>query len=444
MRKGALKKKRRQLEELHLDRREALGELALGMYVQGNWDDNLLARGAAEVAEVERELRMLTGPKPDSGPAEQPSGELTGEHDLPPTGEYTAEHDLPPTGEHVLRRPGEHTEEHLLPSWRSEADAEPGSPAAPPKPASSEKPAEPERPKVAKKPSDPAEGAGASKPGIEPAPAPESKPPTVAPTPSATAPAPAAAAPGEAPSPAPDVPESPLLRLGEKIEADTRRARNAIDAAKATLKSDSRTETAVIAKEVAEGHEQLTATLKEAAALITGAEERAAVAEAKLRRESAAAREAAAGWVRSQAAEIEADAALAVEIEQEEGITGDPPAPDRADPVLAARVAALEAELAAEKAAKAEALVKAEARLKEIEANARAAEERVAAATEAATAAPAPETATTESRGRSEAETREAAVAWLRGQIGALRKELAGQGETPAKPAGNETGQGDS
>ena len=29
MRKGALKKKQRQLEELHIDRREALGELTL-------------------------------------------------------------------------------------------------------------------------------------------------------------------------------------------------------------------------------------------------------------------------------------------------------------------------------------------------------------------------------------------------------------------------------
>ena len=50
MRKRALKKRREELRELLADRREALGELVLGMHVQGVWDDGLLARGAAEVA----------------------------------------------------------------------------------------------------------------------------------------------------------------------------------------------------------------------------------------------------------------------------------------------------------------------------------------------------------------------------------------------------------
>ena len=62
MRKGALKKKRRQHEELLLDRREALGELVLGMYVQGNWDETIMSRGAAEVREVADELNALDAP----------------------------------------------------------------------------------------------------------------------------------------------------------------------------------------------------------------------------------------------------------------------------------------------------------------------------------------------------------------------------------------------
>ena len=80
MRKGALKKKQRQLEELHLDRREALGELAYGMFVQNSWDENLLAKGASEVGEVEAELEARkAGQEPEPGSAE---------HDLPETGEH--------------------------------------------------------------------------------------------------------------------------------------------------------------------------------------------------------------------------------------------------------------------------------------------------------------------------------------------------------------------
>ncbi|MGK2931483.1 MAG: hypothetical protein ACSLFD_01695, partial [Solirubrobacterales bacterium] len=135
MRKGALKKKQRQLEELHLDRREALGELVLGMFVQGSWDDSLMARGAAEVSEVEAELKAIAAGEPEQDSAEHdfstsehelatgeytaehglPTGEYTAEHDLPGTGEYTAEHDLPTgehTGEHDLPETGEHTAEH--------------------------------------------------------------------------------------------------------------------------------------------------------------------------------------------------------------------------------------------------------------------------------------------------------------------------------------------
>ncbi|MDQ2623455.1 MAG: hypothetical protein M3Y45_10515, partial [Actinomycetota bacterium] len=138
---------------------------------------------------------------------------------------------------------------------------------------------------------------------------------------------------------------------------------------------------------------------------------------------------------------IEADAALATELDRDGNEI--PPPPGSAaevdpDPVLAARVSSLEAELAAEKAAKTEALVKAEARLKEIESAASAAEERVAAAEAAAGAAAAakePEPLSS-AADRTEAEAREAAVAWLRGQIGALRKELA----SPPAPGGPKTG----
>ncbi|HNA45408.1 MAG TPA: hypothetical protein PLO12_12410, partial [Solirubrobacterales bacterium] len=154
-------------------------------------------------------------------------------------------------------------------------------------------------------------------------------------------------------------------------------------------------------------------------------------AEARLLRETAAGREAAAEWVRGQASEIEADAALAAELSGEEGpaSTGEP------DPVLSARVTSLEAELAAEKAAKEEALTRAAARLKEIEESAKLAEARVEAAETAASeaqnqarlqAAAAPAAGT----GASEAEAREAAVIWLRGQISALRQEISKSGDS--------------
>ena len=77
----------------------------------------------------------------------------------------------------------------------------------------------------------------------------------------------------------------------------------------------------------------------------------------------------------------------------------------------------------AEKAAKTEALTKAEARLKSIETSAKEAEQRMSAAEQAAA-----EAKRAEATGPSEAETREAAVSWLRGQIAALRQELGKSG----------------
>ena len=105
-------------------------------------------------------------------------------------------------------------------------------------------------------------------------------------------------------------------------------------------------------------------------------------------------------------------------------------------PELEARIKALETALEAEKASKAEALTIAESRLKAIEESAREAEKRVeeaeAAVAEAGTApvavGAAPGVVT-------EAEAREAAVNWLRGQIGALRQEI-------AKDPGPESGEG--
>ena len=123
MRKGALKKKQRQLEELHIDRREALGELVLGMYVQNSWDDDLLARGSAEVAEVETELNeLIAGNEPQGTSATEKDFPVTGEHRLPTTEQSlpTGEHDYPATGEytaeHAVPESGEFTAEHSLPA----------------------------------------------------------------------------------------------------------------------------------------------------------------------------------------------------------------------------------------------------------------------------------------------------------------------------------------
>ena len=115
--------------------------------------------------------------------------------------------------------------------------------------------------------------------------------------------------------------------------------------------------------------------------------------------------------------------------------TGEP------DPVLSARVTSLEAELAAEKASKQEALTKAAARLQEIEQSAKLAEARVeaaeTAATEAQTQARTVSAQPAEGNSASEAEAREAAVNWLRGQISALRQEIAKGKELDQGSEGN-------
>ncbi|MEX0620938.1 MAG: hypothetical protein WD181_05085, partial [Solirubrobacterales bacterium] len=158
-------------------------------------------------------------------------------------------------------------------------------------------------------------------------------------------------------------------------------------------------------------------------------------AEAKMARESAASREAAAGWVRGQAAEIEADAALAAEIAASPADTTEvTDAAKLRQAELEARIGSLEASLEAEKASKIEALTMAESRLKAIEESAREAERRVEEAEDSlAEAGTAPVAVEAVSGIVTEAEAREAAVTWLRGQIAAMRKEIVKGGDTESQ-----------
>ena len=240
------------------------------------------------------------------------------------------------------------------------------------------------------------------------------------------------------PPPAPPAPEptDPLDRLEKQITDSEAKAKTALEAAKAAQKADSQTELAAISRDVETGRNELDESLKKAAAAIAAAETKATNAEARLLRETAAGREAAAEWVRGQASEIEADAALAAEMSGEDGAAkpaGEP------DPVLSARITSLEAELAAEKASKEEALTRAAARLKDIEESAKLAEARVEAAETAAgearkraeiQVATGPAASAVSTSGTSEAEAREAAVNWLRGQISALQQEISKSGDS--------------
>jgi len=438
MRKGALKKKQRQLEELHLDRREALGELVLGMFVQGNWDEAIMSRGAAEVREVAEELNALAAPP--AAPAD------SGEHDLAPTGEHTAEHSMPETGEHtgthVIAEPGmpetaEHTQEHAVPAT-TPAVTEPG----------------PKKPETGKPGSDSPAATAESAPPKAGTPKPDTAKPDTGKEDPAKAVAAAATAAPKPPAPAaPGTPApvavdgkeeaepqqklSELDLLEEKIGKSESQARTAAEAARASTAADSRTELSAITREIEADRTKLTSTLSTASARIADAEKRAVAAEAKLARESAANREAAAGWVRSQAAEIEADAALAAEIAADPD--GSPAAGADAGPrqaELEARIRTLETSLEAEKASKIEVLTIAESRLKAIEESAREAEKRVeeaeASLSEAGTAPVSVEVAPGIV---TEAEAREAAVVWLRGQISALRQEIS-KGEASDKKGG--------
>ena len=106
---------------------------------------------------------------------------------------------------------------------------------------------------------------------------------------------------------------------------------------------------------------------------------------------------------------------------------------ERAEELAVARVRAREAELQREHEARAKALDVAERRLKELESEARATAERVAQAERKQSEGQAERTGNGEGRPpRPDAEiaTREAAAAWLRGQVGALRREVAGELES--------------
>ena len=231
---------------------------------------------------------------------------------------------------------------------------------------------------------------------------------------------------------------SELERLEETIGKSESAAKTGAEAAKAANAADARTELAAISREIESDRSKLTEALTTAAARIADAEKRADAAEARLVRESAANREAAAGWVRSQAAEIEADAALAAEIAANpEGTTSTGTAgaaSNSRQAELEARIRTLETSLEAEKASKIEALTIAESRLKAIEESAREAEKRVeeaeASLSEAGTA---PVSVGAAPGMVTEAEAREAAVVWLRGQIAALRQEISKGDSSDAK-----------
>jgi chromosome segregation ATPase len=198
------------------------------------------------------------------------------------------------------------------------------------------------------------------------------------------------------------------------LDSEEKEARTGAEAARAAAKADARTETSAILESVERDRAGLQAALTSAAARIRAAEKRADEAEAAVARKEAENREAAAGWVRSQAAEIEADAALASEMAS----TGTAPGSASGDTAaLVEEVETLKAAVETERQEKVAAITAAEARLREIEAKARETEARLDDGSVTATDSPSP------------AETREAAVDWLRGQIAALKKEIESSSE---------------
>lgn len=463
MRKRALKKRREELRELLADRREALGELVLGMHVQGVWDDGLLARGAAEVREVEDGLAELD---PDAESAD--SDEEAGAADRPGPKDATAETDREPEGrpaepegdEPPKKRGGrlwgkksngasdedastgqpeagpdsaaaphpefetaEHTAEHRLP-----AESVPTPSTAPaPEAAASETTDEGSVPA-------PPQVSGPKDPASEPAGEPSPEPPTTSPAEPAKEPS---IGPDGQGSPEPEVTEaghsaepvggtadasgppsgsagppvvspgsSRLDALEQRLEREEREARTGVETARASVGADSGTEVASLIETLQKDRQSLDQALGAASQRLSEADRRAGEASEKATRLEAESREAAARWVREQAAEIEADAAVAAELTGSSG-----PAPANDDGrirELEGEVESLRTQVEEERREKTRAIEAAEARLKEIEA--RAAEVEAGAATEGS--------------GPDAAELREAAVTWLRGQIVALRREI--------------------
>ena len=445
MRKRALKKRREELRELLEDRREALGELVLGMHVQGVWDDGLLARGANEVSDVEDSLDDLESdggspedhqgtPDAEASPAvpetagKQPEVEAAEEAEEKRRGRRwrrrskkangeeaaLAEPDRPSTtesGPHPEFETAEHTAEHQLPPVPVEKpEAESAAGEAAPEP-----PEEPAAEPVGK------ETAAETPRGRGTEPAPEAKPP-VPPAKPASDPAskkppapvadPGSRAPQESIAQRPTAAgatapgSSRLDALEARLEQEEREARTGVEAAKASVGAESGTEVASLIETLKKDREGLEQALGAASVRLVDADRRAGEASEKASRLEAENREAAARWIREQAAEIEADAAVAAELSGAPGATAAPDA-DRLRE-LEGEVSNLRTQLDDERREKTRAIETAQARLREIET--RAAEVEASAGQETA--------------GPDAAELREAAVTWLRGQIVALRREI--------------------
>lgn len=451
MKKRALKKRREELRELLADRREALGELVLGMHVQGIWDDGLLARGAAEVREVEDGLAELEDDEVSSEAVEVTESTEQPERDAPGTAPTETDGKATEKGERGRRRWGLRRKED--PEEGDAASAANRQAAAHPEFETAEHTAEhrlpPEAPGVPEPPEDRAtERAGkdsaerGSTSGAPPAMPEETKPEPTTPAPvksesearvrpggdseagaheSARSSAREAAAAPSAPKPSTPKPSTPMVRsdatpptdaspldaLDRRLEQEERAARTGVEAAKASVNAESGTEISSLLETLARDRESLDQALSSASTRLSEAERRASEASERASRVEAENREAAARWVREQAAEIEADAAVAAELAESR------PTPGSGDEAqmrnLEAEVQSLRKELDDERREKARAIESAEGRLREIEA--RAVEVESARAKEP-------------SEGPSASELREAAVGWLRGQIVALRREI--------------------
>lgn len=457
MSKRALKKRRAELEALLVDRYEALGEVVLGMYAGRKWDDQILARGAAEVREVITEIESLEESDQRTVPTADDTGDFGGAAVDTGEPESRADHLFAETAEHRIEEEGktdtaddagpaptEGGEPVVEESADDQPETERKRDVSPPQEAGSGEDstaAEPAGPEVADEPEKPVD----DRP-IEVADTgsmPRAKPETAAPTesPEVEPGDQAETGPTEPTSPAPLGTEGQGRDLGSvelRIDQTEREAKMASEAARAALQADSKTELSAITRAIEGEQASLDRALEVAAKRIHEAEREAENARARLARELASTREAAASWVRNQAEEIEADAALAQEMAssayegEASGLGGD--AGEARIQAMESEITSLRANLEAEKASKAEALAKAEVRVREIETAAREAERKVDEARKWA-----PEEARLEEKRAQEAELREAAVLWLRGQVAAVREQGNAVDEADDRP-GEEAG----
>ena len=447
MSKRALKKRRAELEALLVDRYEALGEVVLGMHAGRKWDDQILARGAAEVREVITDIESLEvqqeseiqGTGPSGGGSGDPGGaadtgepESRADHLFAETAEHRIEEEETDTADEVGPGPttgGEPVDEEsadVLPETQPKRDDAPQEEAGSGEESTSAEPAhpevaeEPER-SADERPVEVADTGSISEADAEVAAPTESPKETAGPTPVGTE--------GQG---------AELESVASRIDETERQAKVASEAARAALQADSKTELSAITRAIEGEQASLDRALEVAAKRIHEAEREAENARARLTRELASTREAAASWVRNQAEEIEADAALAQEMAssayegEASGLGGD--AGEARIQAMESEITSLRASLEAEKASKAEALAKAEVRVREIETAAREAERKVDEARKWA-----PEEARLEEKRAQEAELREAAVLWLRGQVAAVRDQGKAVDEAEERP-GEEAG----